>query len=566
MQRTILILLTGLGLLALPGTRAADRKFIELGWDIPDPAFLRQFGPEMEREGPFDGVIFRVTAQSDTGRPVTTQSGWDPTPWRKEWFQVAREDLRACRFTNYTQNFLLFNATPQFLDWADDEAWDALAGKIGICGWLAREGGAKGLAFDFEPYGENQWKFDPAKKRSFAETAALARRRGAQVIRRLAAEMPQAVVLALFLNSVVQHAGQAEAPVPVLIHDHYGLLPAFFNGMLDAAPPEMILVDGCENGYYLDSVEAYQRAALNMRSWSGPCIKLVAPESRAKYRQQVQAGFGFYLDMFVNEPGNQYYRPPLDGSRLKRLARNLNAARDAAVEYVWIYGEQSRWWSGLAREQPWRAEALAHTVGKGRSWEEALPGITRTIAWVRDPVGAARAELARLQARNATTNLAVNGAFDRGPAQGATRPEGWNVWQDEKQATGTFTWDSQIGGGSGRASRVTRGCFLQWLPAAPHQIYVVQAKSRLSGAATSDLRVRWQTSEGNWVHEAEDRVFTFKAGPGDWLTAWGTVTVPAEAGRLVVLLNVHNQKTDADGCWFDDVEIYRLPALNFPRP
>ena len=62
-------------------------------------------------------------------------------------------------------------------------------------------------------------------------------------------------------------------------------------------PPEMILVDGCEHGYYMDSAEAYLRAANEMRSWNGACARLVSPENRAKYRQQVQAGFGFYLDM-----------------------------------------------------------------------------------------------------------------------------------------------------------------------------------------------------------------------------------------------------------------------------
>ncbi|MCO5052532.1 MAG: hypothetical protein M9920_09530 [Verrucomicrobiae bacterium] len=563
MKHIASVLLMGLGLLMALPTSAADRKFIELGWDIPDPAFLRQFGSEMEREGPFDGVIFYVTAKTDAGRMVSTQSGWGTGAWRREWFKEALADLRACRFTNYTQNFVLFNATPKFIDWADDQGWSALAEKIGICGWLAREGGAKGLALDFEPYGENQWKFDPGKKRTFAETAALARQRGAQFTRSLAAEMPHAVVLTLFLNSVVQRAGRADDPTSVLAREHYGLLPAFFNGMLDAAPPEMVLVDGCENGYYLDSVEAYQRAALDMRSWSGPCLKLVATENRAKYRQQAQAGFGFYLDMFVNEAGNQYYRPPLDGSRLKRLARNLSAARDAADEYVWIYGEQSRWWSGLAKEQPWRAEALAHTVGKGRSWEEVLPGITRTIAWVRDPEAAARVELANLQARNAATNLAVNGAFDRGPASGATRPEGWNAWQDEKQATGTFAWDNQIGGGSGRVSKVTHGCFLQSVPAAPGQVFVVKAKCRVQGESSPDLMIRWQTDAGDWTHEAVDRVFIFTPDQGGWQTTTGVVTVPPDTGRLVVLLNVHNQKTDADVCWFDDVEIYRLPGLDF---
>ena len=337
--------------------RAADKKFIQLGWDIPDTQFLRAHHRQMEQEGPFDGVIFRVEARTGDGKKAGTQDGWNRDPWERDWFNPALADLKACRFAQYSHNFLLFNATPALLAWDDDAGWRALENKLRICAWLAREGGAKGIAPDFEPYGENQWKFDPAKGRAFGATAALARQRGAQFTRGIAAEMPNAVVLTLFLNSVVLGAGRAEDPAGILEREHYGLLPAFLNGMLDAAPPGMVIVDGCENGYYMDSAEVFQRAALDMRAWNGPALKLVAPENRPKYRQQVQAGFGFYLDMFLNPPGNTYYRGPLDGSRLNRLSRNLRAARDAADEYVWIYGEQCRWWSALAKDKPWRQDA-----------------------------------------------------------------------------------------------------------------------------------------------------------------------------------------------------------------
>jgi len=542
---------------------AADKKFIELGWDIPDTAFLRAHGQEMEQEGPFDGVIFRVEAKTPAGKNVSTQSGWNREPWSRGWFGSALADLKACRLTRYTQNFVLFNATPRIIPWDDEEGWRVLADKLRICAWLAREGGAKGIAPDFEPYGENQWKWDPAGGRTFAATAALARQRGAQCIRGVAAEMPDAVLLTLFLNSVVLSAGRSDDPSAILAREHYGLLPAFLDGLLDAAPPAMVIVDGCENGYYLDSVEAYQRAALDMRSWTGPAIKLVTPENRPNYRRQVQAGFGFYLDMFVNEPGHSYYRPPLDGSRLKRLARNLRAARDATDEYVWIYGEQSRWWSGLATEKPWREEQLKKTVGKGRAWEEALPGVTRVIDRIRDADAAARAEIAALKSRGAATNLLLNADFRAAPKTPAALPPGWTAWQDEKNRTGTFAWDETVGSGAARAAKVAWGCFLHGIPVAPGQTFVVQARCRATGATSPALTVRWQTSEHRWTQEANDGRFAFRPGAGDWQTAFGVVTVPPGAARLLVLLDVRGQKTDADVCWFDDVEVHRIADVGF---
>ena len=60
------------------------------------------------------------------------------------------------------------------------------------------------------------------------------------------------------------------------------------------------MTDWTMNGYYMDSAEAYLQAAHEMRSWHGASVRLVSPQNRAKYRQQVQAGFGFYLDMYLN--------------------------------------------------------------------------------------------------------------------------------------------------------------------------------------------------------------------------------------------------------------------------
>lgn len=566
MRRTItmdLKLGSGVLLCFAAVTLAADKKFIELGWDIPDTAFLRAHHRQMEQETSFDGVIFRVEATNGAGKRVTTQAGWHGEPWKQEWFHGALADLKSCQFSNFTDNFVLFNATPKLVSWDDDAGWAALAEKARLCAWLAREGGARGLALDVEPYGQNQWKFDPIKGLTFEATARLARQRGAQFTRGIAKEKPDVVLLTLFLNSVVLRAGRVDDPAAVLAQEHYGLLPAFLNGILDAAPPSMVVVDGCENGYYMDSVEAYQRAALDMRSWNGAAIKLVAPENRAKYRQQVQAGFGFYLDMFVNEPGHTYYRPPLDGSRLKRLSRNLRAARDAADEYVWIYGEQCRWWSALGKDKPWREEQLKKTAGQGRLWDEALPGVIRSIAWARDMDAAARAEITALKKRGAATNLIINADFQAKPQTDAALPPGWTAWQNEKEPTGRFALDTQVGKGSARAAKVAWGCFIQKIKASPGEVFVAQADCLTKGSSVPSLTIRWQTADDKWIHEVDDRKFTFRAGQGDWQRAFGVVTVPVDARQVVLLLDVHGQKTDADVCWFDNVEAHRIDDVNF---
>jgi hypothetical protein len=265
----------------------------------------------------------------------------------------------------------------------------------------------------------------------------------------------------------------------------------------------------------------------------------------------VQAGFGFYLDMFLNEATNHYYRGPLNGSRLAHLERNLAFAHAAADEYVWIYGEQCRWWG--------KPLSVPRSVGQGRLWEEALPGIARAIAYVRDPVRAAQDEIAGLRAAGTLTNLARNADFAR-PAskeEGAL-PAEFSAWQDEKAPPGTFAWDASVGGGAARAMRVKSGCLIQSHPVKPGETYAVQADCLPQGASNPTLVVRWQTAESRWTHEPDDRTFVFKPREGEWRKGFGVVTVPPDAGKLVVLLNVTGQVADKDVCWFDNLALYRL--------
>jgi len=527
------------------------KKFIELGWDIPTTAFLREHWQSMERETPFDGLMFRIEAQDDRGRKLSTQRAWNAQPWQRAWLEPALADLKACAFEKFTDNFVRLNATPGDLDWADDAGWAALSDKAGHLAWLVRQAGCKGLAIDFESYGASQFKYQPAGGRSFAATAALARRRGAEFVGAVAREFPAAVLLSLWMNSINRRAGASDDPESILSGEGYGLLPAFVDGMLDAAPPEMTLVDGCESGYYLDSAEEYLRAANAMRSWSGPALRLVSPENRAKYRRQVQAGFGFYLDMFVNPEGHRYYRGPLDGSRLGHLERNLRAARDAADEYVWIYGEQCRWW-----DVPVHAPK---SVGQGRRWEEVLPGVNFALALLRDPKRAARDVLAQQRAEGKLLNLARQPQFAE-PASKKEHalPAGWKSWQDERHPTGVCVWDRSVGDGSARARKVAWGCLLQDHEASPGAVYAVEAECRVEGAGHVNLTVRWQTPDHRWTHEADDATFEFRQGDGPWRKAFGVVTVPPGVGYLLILLNVKGQAGDDDTCWFDNVGLYRV--------
>src|SRR5437899_4079998 len=113
-------------ILAACSLNAADsaptKKLIEFGWDEPDTAFMRQHIAEMEKT-PFDGCVFHVNyvnLKPKTGGGSLTWDSWDTRSFAAEEVQAALDDLKATKFTRFTDNFLRFNTSPGKIDWFDD--------------------------------------------------------------------------------------------------------------------------------------------------------------------------------------------------------------------------------------------------------------------------------------------------------------------------------------------------------------------------------------------------------------------------------------------------------------
>ena len=528
------------------------RKLIATGWDHSNTERLRANLAEMEQR-PFDGVVVRVEGKRPDGKVCHLHWMWNAEPWQRAWFDEAVADLKACTFKRFTDNFVSMNANPGSVDWFDDAGWRQIVDHWRIAAAVAKAGGARGLLFDPEPYTPPHAPFryaaQPGKdQHTFGEYAAKARERGRQVMEAVAGEFPDLVLFSYFMNSICRQATGHRDPNRILETHGYGLLPAFVDGWLDAAPPTVTFVDGCESAYLYNSRQEYLEAALAIK---GACQELVSRENRARYRAQVQVSFGVYLDAYWNPKDSEWgrwYVDGLGGPRVERLRANVTSALDAADAYVWIYGEKFRWWptpNGRVR---------------GESWPQALPGCEAALRWARDPADFACAEMARRAEAGILENLLAGGDFADGKAGG--RPDGWGAWQAEA-SKGTFTWDPKTGAGAkgaGCAAGVANGCFIQTIPAEPGQRYAVRAVRRLQGRGDALMRVRWQTSEGRWTAEGRDVVVPCLGPRGEWSEMLAAVQVPEGVGRLVVLLLVRGQEGEADVAWFDDAAVYRLDS------
>jgi hypothetical protein len=535
------------------------KKLIATGWDHPDAEQLSKQLAEMQKR-PFDGVVLELTGRTAEGKPCSLRETFSKAKWRREWFQGSVAQLRSCKFTHFTDNFVTVGANPGDADWFDDEGWQQIVEHWRIAAWLAKQSGLKGLLFDPEPYTPPHSQFhysaQPQRnKHSFNEYAAKARQRGREVMQAVAEEYPGITLFCYFMDSICVSATGRADPRPSLAVQGYGLYPAMIDGWLDVIPSTVTLVDGCESAYLYNSRQQFLESAIAIK---GVCQELVSAENRAKYRAQVQVSFGMYLDAYWNPKTSPWYIDGLGGPRAERLRANTTAALATADEYVWVYGERFRWWP---------------TPNQGvrpQSWPEALPGSEEALRYARDPLDYARTEMARAKAAGRLVNLARNGDFSALTAMsmdGAEQrwreggpPAAWSTWQRE-DSKGTFTWDREAGAagkGSAKATHVADGCFLQTYKAAPGQRYAIRAVCKTHGNGSAWLRVRWQTADGRWTAEAQDRLFYGEPSRDAWQQLFGVVEVPEGAGRLLILLGVGGQAAADDAAWFDDVELYQL--------
>ncbi len=526
-----------LGASADSNANRPQKKLIELGWDIPTTEYIRNHWQEMEANAPFDGIMYDLVATSSQGKTQASQILFTADAWERDSFKKCVDDLNSCNFQRYFNNFIRINFYPTPFDWADDDAWKNVCEKAAICAWVARE--TKGdLCFDFESYGAEMFRHNPASGRTFAESKALARRRGAEFCRAIVQEYPDVVILCLWMNSINFSAGRASDPDAALNASSYGLLPSFIDGLLDACASETTFVDGCELGYYMNGAAQYDRAACEMLLSTGACASLVSPENRKKYRAQVQAGFGYYLDMYSNPEGSPFYRGPEPGeTRFDRLVANLEAAWNAADEYVWIYGEQKRWW----------APENAQSGDDWTSWEEALPGLTDFLFQLSDPEGATMAIKERFDANDATNLLESDESawFER-----------LGKWQDERSHGEFLTAD-----GLPALKGVANACYILPINVKPYEKYFITGKIKTTGEINAHFTVRWQNKEGAWTAEPQDvRIFARQDAEKDtngFREAFGVVVVPPDAYKLAILFSANGAAEDAVAV-FDDPKAYQI--------
>ena len=550
------LILTPAILPAQAGDVRRSKKIIASGCDQPDTHTLRENLAVME-ELPFDGVVINAIGRSADGKPRDLRGAFCDEVWQREWYQNCIDDLKACPFQHFTDNFFVLGANPGNVDWFDDAGWKNIVEHWRIAAWLAKQAGVKGLLFDPEPYQPPfamfRYSAQPPQ-RSFAEYSDKVRQRGREMMQAIAAEYPDMTLFCYFMQSINMPAAAYADPRIALEQRSYGLYSSFMDGWLDAIPPTLTLVDGCENGSYLYNA---QREFLAANLWmKGDCQALVSPENRAKYRAQVQTSFGFYLDAYWHLKDSEWgawYIDGLGGSRAARLQANAATGLRVADEYIWLWGEKFRWWPMANGATPKR-------------WPEVLPGCDEMLRLARDPQGVGRQRIAAARQTGTLKNLLVNGDFaaetvtlaDGSEAKYAEGgpPAGWEqrLLNGKK---GSFAWDRPQK--AARLADVQEGDLRQTVAVEPEQFYAVRGLCRQQGRGDALIRIRWRTADGQWLHKEQDCFLCPIEPVNGGKEAFRVVQVPEKVTRMVVTLWVRGQGSADDVTWFDDLEVFRVP-------
>ena len=425
---------------------AAEKKIITYSWGTgsSSPAELLEKADELDKI-PVDGfTIAFKDVKRPTGEWLAPRQLRSDPEWRYEDFApqvpVVRELLT---HKSFKESLIRgWSVLDKRVDWRDDEAWARFAHNFGVLAALVRDCGSKGVVIDHEDYHKIKQFFRLEGDPEYDELVKIARRRGAEVFREAFREYPDMVVLSFWLLSLPfdERYCCAQPDLPGIARAKGDVWPAFFNGILDALPPEATLVDGCEHGYNYEFFRGdfFRGAALQRTG----LLPLVAPENRRKYRNQLRAGFGLYAANYYNDRKARHFRwwfCERNGSRLGHWEANLNQAFEAADEYVWIFTEVGTWidWGQeTIRKRTRRADAEFFPL------ESKVPGFCSAIEAVKDPLAWGEKRIGEMRAKGRLVDLVASGEAERNEGKG------YAVWRVKGVRPGErYAYDVTVRGG-----------------------------------------------------------------------------------------------------------------------
>jgi hypothetical protein len=250
-------------------------------------------------------------------------------------------------------------------------------------------------------------------------------------------------------------------------------------------------------------------------------------------------------------------------SRLDIFRSNLMLALKYSRGYVWLYGEQCRWFP--AKMQGNWEKVVLKTPGKGRLWEEAMPGITASVEFAKNP----EATVAKLLKENKLKEI-FHIDFEAKADENNKQTDGKAlqtlkevfIWQSPTyKPKGTVERDITVGCESKSSAKLTGvqfGCISKVIPVKPGQVYYATAAAKCEGTDKPGFSVSWQTADKCWAEQYMVKSIFTKELKDGWKSAAVIVTVPADIHYMGVMCGTPAPVGTENIYWFDDITVYRV--------
>lgn len=514
------------GSAALPVT---PKAVIYFGWDT-----LRATTEDVYRNREkfaatgVDGLALPVDGRDAKGREFLGRLVLKGA-WRYEDFAATLPKLKEMtRLKGLDQSFaMVYLMSSPRMRWDDDAAWARAAENVAILGRVAKEGGLKGLFIDHEDYTGTPLFTWRAGDPDYAETRRLARKRGHELFAALAKTFPDAVVINDRVLAQHDPALWSQTPTEAAgaLRD---LWYPFVNGALEALPPTLRFMDGCESTYGAKDNDGYRARGYTARNEG---LAFVEPALRTKYLAQSGLCFAKWLDSCTktNAQGQAW------------LAETLFAAGALTEGFYWTYGER----------HPiidWGRKV--HPRVSDTPWMSVVPELPALLRASVGDYGRIRERAARGELENLIGNPSCEGAD-------ASVPAPFETYTDLKdRPQGLFVRDAEVGcdrpgslrlGGSGNFT-FTRGAVKPG-----DRVYV-----RFAAKGTEPFaNVVWRKG-GLWKWYTEYQTLVKPCGTtaDGWKVFEVCMVAPEGMDGIGIILGGRDVSPDAP-CWFDDISIYR---------
>jgi hypothetical protein len=338
------------------------------------PAYLRQFVGELEKQFPIDGLIITVQSDDHVAEKIGIGSAGRNLYWfggkafKRGDFTKAIADLKATRFGRFTDNFMGFNAGGDIRglgvpDWFSDD-WSRVTGNAAAAAYVAKEGGLKGLVIDTEAYAtggpRSAWRnpffyqqyssaYNGKPPHTFAECVKQVRKRGYEFGQALTKVYPDITLMFLHQKGYTGETG-------------YVLLAPFVDGIIEGCGNKATIIDGGEPAYLMMTRNAFVGLRNKVTS-SGHTVSDM-PQLRNKKLQQA---FGIWVDYSPQGAGGWHTAPNLWGRNHKspkRLEHTLYNALTVSDRYVWLFTiHPPYWWNPHLRTAEHVQDQMQYSPG-----------------------------------------------------------------------------------------------------------------------------------------------------------------------------------------------------------